>query len=265
MQYNLLVLGPMEVVKGDAVIRRSNVKRLGEILGQMSESLAENGVPPFRIVTPEGQAQTVIEEMVLNEIEQADLLVIDLSGGRPNVAYEAAIIHTLGIPHIFVSADRAECGLVQVGQEAAGVRKRLGARRPDLRRIVVEPLRGNPVAKPDLQRQLVQRPHLPVRARHLEHPIDDHAIAVDEEGLDAVGAHGLQARQNGALVLDERLPPHPRRQAVLLHRCVRVVEILDRPDVFASLDKRDEFLNALATWHGNSLDQVSAFVPDAIE
>jgi nucleoside 2-deoxyribosyltransferase len=105
MQYNVLVLGPMERLEGDTVLRESNTKRLGRLLQQISESLAEDGVPPFHIVIPDGQAQTVIEQMVLNEIEQADLVVIDLTGGRPNVAYEAAIIHTLGIPHIFASED----------------------------------------------------------------------------------------------------------------------------------------------------------------
>ena len=106
MQYNLLVLGPMEHLEGDTVVRQSNTKRLGRLLDQISESLSANGVAPFRVVTPDGHAQTVIEQMVLNEIEQADLLVVDLTGSRPNVAYEAAIIHTLGIPHIFVSADQ---------------------------------------------------------------------------------------------------------------------------------------------------------------
>jgi hypothetical protein len=41
----------------------------------------------------------------MSEIEQADLVVLDLTGSRPSVAYEAGIIHALGIPHIFVTED----------------------------------------------------------------------------------------------------------------------------------------------------------------
>jgi len=108
MQYNLLVLGPMEHLEGDTVLRESNTKRLGRLIEQISESLAENGVAPFRIVTPDGRAQNVIEQMVLNEVEQADLVVIDLTDSRPNVAYEAAVIHTLGIPHILVSENATQ-------------------------------------------------------------------------------------------------------------------------------------------------------------
>jgi hypothetical protein len=93
----------MEHREGDRVIRSGGTKRLGEVLGQMSASLADGGVPPFKVVTPDARSESVIEEMVLNEVEQADLVVIDLTDSRPNVAYEAAIIHTLGIPHILVS------------------------------------------------------------------------------------------------------------------------------------------------------------------
>ncbi|MBT3070013.1 hypothetical protein KKP04_03905 [Rhodomicrobium sp. Az07] len=70
----------------------------------MSRSLQSAGAA-FRVITPDAPSQNVIVQMVLDYVEQADLVVIDLTGGRPNVAYEAAIIHALGIPHIFVSQD----------------------------------------------------------------------------------------------------------------------------------------------------------------
>lgn len=101
--YNLLVLGPMQHRVGDAVIRESNTRRIGEILDQMSAALATAAGKPFRVVTPESPNETIIIDLVLSEIEQADLVVLDLTGNRPSVAYEAGIIHALGIPHIFVT------------------------------------------------------------------------------------------------------------------------------------------------------------------
>ncbi|MGO8778862.1 MAG: nucleoside 2-deoxyribosyltransferase [Rhodomicrobium sp.] len=105
MTYNLLVLGPMQHRVGDTVIRQSNTKRIGEILDQMSQALAVSGVKPFRAVTPEDPNESAIIELVMSEIEQADLVVLDLTGNRPSVAYEAGIIHALGIPYIFVTED----------------------------------------------------------------------------------------------------------------------------------------------------------------
>ena len=105
MAYNLLVLGPMQHRVGDSVIRESNTRRVGEILEQMSAALASGAEKPFRVITPESPNEQAIIELVLNEIEQADLVVLDLTGNRPSVAYEAGIIHALGIPHIFVTED----------------------------------------------------------------------------------------------------------------------------------------------------------------
>jgi nucleoside 2-deoxyribosyltransferase len=105
MAYNLLVLGPMQHRVGDRIIRTSNTRRLGEILGQMSQALSAGELNPFRVVTPETPNESAIIELILSEIEQADLVVLDLTGNRPSVAYEAGIIHALGIPHIFVTED----------------------------------------------------------------------------------------------------------------------------------------------------------------
>ncbi len=105
MTYNLLVLGPMQHRVGDTVIRQSNTKRIGEILEQMSQALTVGGLKPFRVATPESPNETSIIELVMSEIEQADLVVLDLTGNRPSVAYVAGIIHALGIPHIFVTED----------------------------------------------------------------------------------------------------------------------------------------------------------------
>jgi hypothetical protein len=90
---------------GDTIIRESNTQRLGEILTQMTEALSAGGFKPFRVITPESPDETGIIDLVMSEIEQADLVVLDLTGDRASVAYEAGIIHALGIPHIFVTQD----------------------------------------------------------------------------------------------------------------------------------------------------------------
>lgn len=43
---------------------------------------------------------------ILDLIEQPELVIIDLSRGRPNVTYEAALVHALGLPHVLITEDR---------------------------------------------------------------------------------------------------------------------------------------------------------------
>src|SRR5258706_7174031 len=106
MSYNLLVLGPMQHRVGDDVIRESNTKRVGEILDQMSRALAIGGEKPFRVVTPGSTNDTSIVELVMGEIEQADLVVLDLSGNRPTRRHEAGGIHSPGHPQRFATRGR---------------------------------------------------------------------------------------------------------------------------------------------------------------
>ena len=108
MQYNVLVLGPMERREGDTVVRPASTKLIAGLLEKMSAALASGSQPPYRVMTPDEGPQGPIVEKVLDKIEEADLVVIDLSGSRPSVAYEAAIVHALGIPHIFLTENAAE-------------------------------------------------------------------------------------------------------------------------------------------------------------
>jgi len=48
----------------------------------------------------------VIVPGILDLIEQPELVIIDLSRGRPNVTYEAALVHALGLPHVLITEDR---------------------------------------------------------------------------------------------------------------------------------------------------------------
>jgi hypothetical protein len=82
MPYNLLVLGPMQHRVGDTVIRPSNKRRIAQLLDQMSDALANAGGKPFRVTSPESTNETTIIELILSEIELADLVVLALTGSR---------------------------------------------------------------------------------------------------------------------------------------------------------------------------------------
>jgi hypothetical protein len=70
------------------------------------ETLARRIVAPilephgFRIITPdEGNIGTIMDQVLLN-LEQADILIADITGNNPNVLYELGVYHSFGKPSI---------------------------------------------------------------------------------------------------------------------------------------------------------------------
>ncbi len=56
----------------------------------------------FRVITPdEGDIGSIMNHVLLN-LEQADLLIADLSGSNPNVMYELGIYHSFGKPYLVI-------------------------------------------------------------------------------------------------------------------------------------------------------------------
>lgn len=102
----ILVLGPMQA--SDKVSEEdSRTNQLRELLREIVNTMPEfsqRGVN-YEILSPTNRRENVLVTSILNLIEQAELIVVDLTGERFNTAYEVGIIHALGLPHIFVSAD----------------------------------------------------------------------------------------------------------------------------------------------------------------
>jgi hypothetical protein len=107
--FDILILGPMALKRRGVVVperRTLDLKRLVE--GIVADIQADSGAnaPRFRVMAPDDRTANVIVPGVLDLIEQAELVILDLSGKRPNVAYEAALVHALGLPHVLITEDR---------------------------------------------------------------------------------------------------------------------------------------------------------------
>lgn len=104
----ILVLGPMvQTDDRGTVVQDSRPAEIRNVIeGIVAEIKQERPALVAEVKTPEMARTPNIIRGVLDAIEGADLIVIDLTGGRPNVAYEAGIVHALGLPHILVTKDR---------------------------------------------------------------------------------------------------------------------------------------------------------------
>ena len=103
----IVVLGPMARVDGDVVKAASRTRKLGRLIGRIIADIQKDPGyqgPRLEVEVPEDKPSSVIVPGVLELIESAELVVIDVTGGRPNVAYEAGIVHALGLPHLFVTS-----------------------------------------------------------------------------------------------------------------------------------------------------------------
>jgi hypothetical protein len=127
--FDILILGPMALKRRGVVVpepRTLDLKRLVEEI--VADIHADPGAdaPRFRVMAPDDRTANVIVPGVLDLIEQAELVILDLSRGRPNVTYEAALVHALGLPHILITEDRQPPFYFQPVEHIAGFRVEAG-------------------------------------------------------------------------------------------------------------------------------------------
>jgi hypothetical protein len=104
----VLVLGPMEQLVNGVVTVEARTKKVKAVVRDMVDQImAEPGWrgPEVDVLSPEDRENAVLIPAILDLIEKADLVIIDLTGNKVNVAYEAAIVHSLGLPHICVTEE----------------------------------------------------------------------------------------------------------------------------------------------------------------
>ncbi len=83
------VIGPMK-----------DMSRLKKLAGEIVRPILEP--EGFRIITPdEGHIGSIMDQVLLN-LEQADILVADITGNNPNVMYELGVYHSFGKPSIII-------------------------------------------------------------------------------------------------------------------------------------------------------------------
>lgn len=104
------VVGPMGKGKGKigGVDIDKHIANIRDALFIASDRLAADGLPRLRVNTPiDGAAQDIYEK-VLRGIDTCDLAIADISDRSPNVFYELAFLHSLGIPVITLDAKESQ-------------------------------------------------------------------------------------------------------------------------------------------------------------
>ena len=92
-----------DYVRGEET-RTSRVK---DIVNSIIEELRQEGVTQaedYAAFSPDKPDNPQLITSILDLIERAELVVIDLSGHRVNTAYEVGIVHSLGLPYLFITA-----------------------------------------------------------------------------------------------------------------------------------------------------------------
>lgn len=99
----VLVLGPMGLGKGAVVQRTPRTLGVRRIVRTIAQGLSHK--VKLKVVSPESGPGNVIISHVLDLIDEADLIILDLTQGSANVAYEAGIVHALAVPFILLTGD----------------------------------------------------------------------------------------------------------------------------------------------------------------
>lgn len=106
---HILILGPMALRNNAVAVepRTRDLKALVEDITRRIRADATLQLPDFVVRSPEDRLASVIVPGVMGLIEEAELVIADLSGESANVAYEIGLVHALGIPHVLIT-DRAQ-------------------------------------------------------------------------------------------------------------------------------------------------------------
>ncbi len=104
----VLVLGQMQQRDRGAIASESRTANIKSILEQIAVTIEEEPSlkgQKFKIISPEDRSAHVVIPGILDLIETTELVIIDMSGSRANVGYEAGIVHALGLPYIIITSD----------------------------------------------------------------------------------------------------------------------------------------------------------------
>jgi hypothetical protein len=107
----ILVLGPMTEDLDDArhVVADARTAQFGRLISDIAEDLisAEPELGPVYVDQPDDNRSAAIIKGILEKIEAADLVILDLSGGSQNVMYELGLVNAVGLPFILTTKDKS--------------------------------------------------------------------------------------------------------------------------------------------------------------
>lgn len=106
----VFVIGPMGEGKGKVggVDISKHIPNIKEALDIANKRLAADGLPRVRTNSPVDATAHDINEFALRGIDTCDIAIADISDRSPNVFYELAFLHSLGIPVITIDSEDAQ-------------------------------------------------------------------------------------------------------------------------------------------------------------
>jgi hypothetical protein len=107
----ILVLGPMreELDEAGYVVAEARTAQLGRLVQAIVDDLrtAEPELGPIDVDEPHGNPLATIIRGILDKIEAADLVILDLSDGSQNVMYELGLVNAFGLPFVLTTKHNA--------------------------------------------------------------------------------------------------------------------------------------------------------------
>ena len=103
------IIGPMKDMPRLMAFRDQIIKPILEPLG-------------FHVNTPESGDIGNVMRQVLLRLEQADILIADITGNNPNVLYELGVYHSFGKPYVIIKEDVPEVNVTATAFDIAEYR-----------------------------------------------------------------------------------------------------------------------------------------------
>ncbi len=103
------LIGPMKDMPRLIALRDHIIKPILEPLG-------------FHVNTPESGDIGNVMRQVLLRLEQADILIADITGNNPNVMYELGVYHSFGKPYVIIKEDIPEANATATAFDIAEYR-----------------------------------------------------------------------------------------------------------------------------------------------
>ena len=103
------LIGPMKDMPRLLALRDHIIKPILEPLG-------------FHVNTPESGDIGNVMRQVLLRLEQADILIADITGNNPNVLYELGVYHSFGKPYVIIKEDIPEANATATAFDIAEYR-----------------------------------------------------------------------------------------------------------------------------------------------
>lgn len=109
MKNCFIIMSSSDVISGGRILRKTDFDRIyHDFLKRAVEEFEINGQRYFNCISRYTEHDSALMKGVVNDLNEADLVIADLTGGDPNVMYELGIRHALRRGTIMVTQNAGE-------------------------------------------------------------------------------------------------------------------------------------------------------------